>query len=194
MVAGRRLGIVGSSSLSAPGGQRHSPTISAKSTAMGGMGSGRSWKCGGKQLVENCVVLDARSLQRRRILNAGTCDCGSTIIAGERRALYICYWYDAVEELVFDLRYDVDGREVFVTLALKCARSSIGKSRMFFLCPWTGDAVERLYLPPGEREFASRRAHNLAYETQNDDRLGRAVRRARQIRRRLKSSGRPGAP
>ena len=156
---------------------------------VGGMGSGRSWKWGGKQVVENCVVLDARDLQRRGILAPGICNCGCTFIAGERRVLDVSYWYDAAEEMAFDLSYEVDGFPIKETLTLRAVRSPISGSRMFFLCPRTGDFVERLYLPPGERQFASRRAHNLAYESQNDDRLGRVTRKALQIRRRLGATG-----
>jgi hypothetical protein len=38
------------------------------------------------------------------------------------------------------------------------------------LCPLTGDRVAKLYLPPGQNRFASRRAHGLAYSSSRKSR------------------------
>src|SRR5665811_1126246 len=45
-----------------------------------------------------------------------------------------------------------------------------GGRRWWFLCPLTGNPVAKLYLPLGQRRFASRPAHSLTYSSSRKSR------------------------
>ena len=61
------------------------------------------------------------------------------------------------------LRYDVDGVAVDHCLRLELTEQP---RRWWFVCPLENVRVAKLYLPPGERRFASRKAHGLIYKCQ----------------------------
>lgn len=64
--------------------------------------------------------------------------------------------------------------------------SGFGGRRHYFICPSLGIRCEVLHYFDGR--FASRQAHNLAYDSQSQDDLGRAYRRKAKIERRLNVS------
>jgi len=44
-----------------------------------------------------------------------------------------------------------------------CRRNRTGRRRWWFVCPVTGERVEKLYLPLDAAHFAGRKAHDLTY-------------------------------
>jgi hypothetical protein len=70
-------------------------------------------------------------------------------------------------------------------ISLTATRPRFGGMRWWFICPVTGERVGRLYLPPGASQFASRRAHGLAYACQTESISARAARRRRKLLARL---------
>jgi hypothetical protein len=70
-------------------------------------------------------------------------------------------------------------------ISLTTTRPRFGGTRWWFICPVTGERVGRLYLPPGASQFASRRAHGLAYACQTESINERAARRRRKLLARL---------
>ena len=70
-------------------------------------------------------------------------------------------------------------------ISVTATRPRFGGTRWWFICPVTGERVGRLYLPPGASQFASRRAHGLAYACQTESVGERAARRRRKLLARL---------
>ena len=60
-----------------------------------------------------------------------------------------------------------------------------GGTRWWFACPRTGRRVAKLYLPSGGRQFWSRQAYALAYQSQREQRHDRARQKAQSIREKL---------
>ena len=60
------------------------------------------------------------------------------------------------------LKYKIDGIEVDDMLALVSPQAS-SAPRWLFRCPIQQTSVGKLFLPPGARHFASRRALGLTY-------------------------------
>ena len=66
-------------------------------------------------------------------------------------------------EALVRLKYEVDGVAVD-----HCVRLALTEQprRWWFVCPLENIRVAKLYLPPGARRFASRKAHDLIYKCQ----------------------------
>jgi hypothetical protein len=92
--------------------------------------------------------------------------------------------YVELEFLVADERTR-SSRNVKQRISLSATRPRFGGMRWWFICPVTGERAGRLYLPPGASEFASRRAHGLAYACQTESINERAARRRRKLLARL---------
>jgi hypothetical protein len=61
------------------------------------------------------------------------------------------------------LGFEVDGLPVDQSVRLTCTEQPF---RWWFVCPSENIRVAKLYLPPGARRFASRKAHDLIYQCQ----------------------------
>ena len=92
--------------------------------------------------------------------------------------------YVQLDFLVADGRTQ-GSRDVKQRISLTTTRPRFGGTRWWFICPVTGERVGRLYLPPGASQFASRRAHGLAYACQTESIDARAARRRRKLLARL---------
>ena len=84
------------------------------------------------------------------------------------------------------------------TVAMEAEPCRFGGWRWWWVCPQTRRRCAILYLPNGGRRFLSRGAYRLAYQSQREDTLGRAHRRAARVHRRLggeyRTSGDPLPP
>jgi hypothetical protein len=85
-------------------------------------------------------------------------------------------------------RYDEGWQEVEYPVYLTSTPCHYGGSRPWFLCPAQrcGRRVAKLYL--GGRIFACRLCYRLAYQSQNESPVNRAVSRAQKIRVKLGGS------
>lgn len=131
---------------------------------MGGYGSG--WHRGRRATIEDGVTLDLAELGRRGFLENG------------RNGLW--QWLQH-GELVFEVGLIVDLRSEDVaaihilikrrgewerqTVRLVTTTPTFGGARLWFRCPLTGRRCRCIHLPPGRREFASRKAYGLGYRS-----------------------------
>jgi len=149
---------------------------------MGGSGSGNRWQSG-KRTTCHMRVLDIRRLYRKKLLVPGRFFNWMWSRDGER----IADINIAVAEYHVTLSYrtrkdggEWEDRDYPVSLTWTACR--FGGQRPWFLCPRCGRRVAVLY---GGATFACRHCHNLAYASQREDEMSRAMRRAQKIQNRL---------
>jgi YD repeat-containing protein len=129
---------------------------------MGGgtLNDGRSTG-GGRDLVENCLVLSVRSV------------CGG-YSSGGREGVVRWHWGDqdigaisyeinlwSAERGSLWLRYAAHGNQISRVISMTSTTLHSGGRRWWFVCPVTGERVGKLYLPEGATDFAGRKAHDL---------------------------------
>jgi hypothetical protein len=157
---------------------------------MGGPGSGnRSWKRARPSLVEDAFTLDLRTLLRAGRLLPGAAVTGLWDVhtpVGDRRMM-IGYHGDltSLEDATVTLMFDAGGIDYIQRLNLTVTEPHLGGLRLWFLCPVTGHRARALYLPEGEKQFASREAYGLSYQSQSDSALFRTIAQAQKVRARL---------
>lgn len=152
---------------------------------MGGIGSGRWGARATRPRVETTPWVDVLDWYRARVLKPGSAF----------KAIWRC-WED---ETVFDVRVIEPGSVVVSYRAGGDAPETIGERvsvewslwsfrgpRPAFTCPRCARRAMRLYARP---RLACRICHQLAYESQREDREALALRRARKLRGRLGDSG-----
>src|SRR3954471_21650009 len=161
---------------------------------MGGLGSGRP-SGSGRNTVESCRSLDINELQRTGCLEPGWAGGWQWTRDGERVA-----WINLRAEVDrLHLTYRVhsageDWQDVHETVRIVRVPCRFGGSRPYFICPGAVNGVPccrrvaKLY--GAGRFFLCRHCYGLAYASQREDDMDRALRRANKIRGRL--GGRPG--
>src|SRR3954463_14431513 len=161
---------------------------------MGGLGSGRP-SGSGRNTVESCRSLDINKLQRTGCLDPGWAGGWQWTRDGERVA-----WINLrVEADRRHLTYRVsiageDWQDVHETVRIVRIPCRFGGSRPYFVCPgvvngsYCGRRVAKLY--GAGQYFLCRHCYGLAYASQREDEMDRALRRANKIRVRL--GGQPG--
>ena len=87
------------------------------------------------------------------------------------------------------LHYHHGGSPVDYRVSLTTTRPYFGGVRWWFLCPVNGARASKLHLPSGGHMFASRKAFDLAYRSQNETPNDRQLSKAQEIRRRFGGSG-----
>jgi hypothetical protein len=138
---------------------------------MGGPGSGNfcHWhRPSKKDVVEDCVVIDANVLMRRGVLRANVQISGSVTWNRSDGASFTGNIdVDTLDQRTARLHLIVESVGECIWLAT--TRPRFGGLRWWFLCPQTTDGkpcerrVGKLYLPPGARSFGCRRCHRLTY-------------------------------
>jgi len=63
------------------------------------------------------------------------------------------------------LDFKVRGHVVKQTIKLTTTKPYYGGQRWWFVCPILGSRASKLYLPPGQQTFASRKAYGLTYQS-----------------------------
>ena len=150
---------------------------------MGGFGSG--YQGPRKQLVENSLTLSISDMMRLGAIVPGKRNGGqwSWNFPGKMPHARIGYVADVrtVEGAALRLFYEANGHPVDNVVKLTSTRPHFGGRRWWFICPAvgadgrTGRRVAKLHLPPGERYFASRRAHGLTYRSCRESGQFRAI-------------------
>lgn len=149
---------------------------------MGGFGSGRS---GGRPIVEHGLTLDFDWLRRKGQRSGSlhwSCNGEETGSIGYRLDL------DG-ELLTLNYLAGEEREQVEQRIRLTFTEPPFGGRRWWMLCPVTGERCLRLHSGWGYHRFASRKALGLAYASQSEDRMDRALRRGRKALARLGGSG-----
>jgi hypothetical protein len=161
---------------------------------MGGFGSGRP-SGSGRSKVEECRSLDVNRLHRKGCLRPGWVGGWSWARDGERVA-----WIGLRAELdrlhlTYRLRIGGgDWQDVAESVYIIRVACRYGGTRPYFECPGMvngrvcGQRVAKLY--GHGRYFLCRHCYRLAYASQSEGELDRALRRANTIKQRL--GGEPG--
>ena len=139
---------------------------------MGGFGSG--WRRARTDVVEDCLVLSIADLVRHKVIVPGALTDGVLAWSrgGEQPHARVNYEADLLTDkhAAIKLRYCIDDRSENTHVWLRYTVPQYGGRRWWFSCPLTGDRVAKLYLPPGQSRFASRRAYGLAYKSSRKSR------------------------
>ena len=162
---------------------------------MGGFGSGRP-AGHGRQTVESCRSLDVNRLHNDGCLDDGWCGIWQWTHEGETSASLIIS--AEADRLHLSYRVYAGGgwQDVRQTLRIVRVPCHLGGDRPYFLCPMAegvgcGRRVAKLYAVG--RSFLCRHCHRLAYRSQQENELVRAVRRATKVRQRLGGAPDPAA-
>ena len=159
---------------------------------MGGFGSSR-WLLHSKKLtVEDCLILNADTLTRDKILSSDS-SSGSLYWRrknGEKVASisYVLNHFDDEDQSEFFINYVVkrgqDEQEVSDLIFIESTKPYFGGDRWWFLCPLIKNGricdkrVGRLYLPPNASNFGCRDCYDLTYTTvQKHDKCVDSLRR-----------------
>lgn len=151
---------------------------------MGGPGSGNRWRVG-KNTVESYFRLDVRWLRRAGYLRRGWTGSIRWTRNGAPAADIDVVAFD--DHLVLDYRQRSGGQDwspMRYPVRLDQTACHLGGMRLWFRCPAQG-CGRRVAFLYGGTVFACRKCHQLVYGCQNDDRAGRAMRRADKLRERL---------
>ena len=139
---------------------------------MGGFGSG--WRRARTHVVDDCLVLSIADLVREKIIVPGAVVRGELAWsrAGQQPDAQANYEADLLTDkhAGIQLRYRIDDRSESTRVWLRYTEPQYGGRRWWFVCPLTGDRVAKLYLPPGQNRFASRRAYGLSYSSSRKSR------------------------
>jgi hypothetical protein len=132
---------------------------------MGGRGSGRRHQPDpAKVPVEQClslVIADFRPLGLRSGTFVWTWPTGRQAMVGYS----LTFDGGWLLTLTYGFR---DGTKMCTEIPLQWTAVSLGGDRPWFTCPLCNGRVGRLCLPPGARDFACRRCHNLTYRSSQE--------------------------
>lgn len=156
------------------------------------MGSGSWYRWNRKDTVESCQNLDINRWHREGLLSPGQSfgwswkdDQGN-----EKGSISVRVLSDAVELFYIINPKSESPEEIHYQVPLTRTSCNYGGGRPWFVCPGTGCGrrVVKLYL--GSKYFLCRNCHNLAYESQRENRSDRLFYKAQKIKKRL--GGKPG--
>ncbi len=148
---------------------------------MGGLGSGRR---PGKSSISALARLEVQGLHRQGLLRPGV--CSRWLWPGEAPPLALVLVADGASvQVCYQVRGTMDEQQaVSYRLALDWVPCPFGGQRPWWRCPVAG-CGRRVAVLYGGPVFACRHCLNLAYASQREGALERAVRRAATLRRRL---------
>lgn len=150
---------------------------------MGGYGSGRPAQ---HVTCEAGLKIDLADPAIRQALNPNRCNGGSWTWSSHGREIGSIGYAWSGPDARLTLKYSCNGVPVVQQIMLTRSTPNFGGERWWFRCPFTGRRVRALYLPPGAREWGSRHAYELTYQSQRESGQDRAMLRL------LMRSGWPG--
>ena len=156
---------------------------------MGGYGSGRQY---GRPLVEHSLRIDLAWMLRKGLARDGceqwgnlnwSCNGEPSGSIGYKALMH----QPGEERLVLEYtRGQGDNAErVVQSVYLTFTRPKFGGKRWWMICPYSGERVGKLYLPPGGDRFASRKAWNLDYHSQRMSRKDAVFERLFRLQKKL---------
>ena len=156
---------------------------------MGGFGSGRH---GGRPLADSSLRIDLTWMLRTKRASEGKRVWGSLHwTCGGRDSGSVSYAANMHEsgqerlELTFTNNRHGQREEIRQTVWLTNTQPNYGGKRWWMLCPVNGHRVGKLYLPPGGDIFASRKAWQLAYQSQRNAPHDRVFERLFRLQKKL---------
>ncbi len=160
---------------------------------MGGYGSGRGYRCDTKATTESQHRIDIRWLKKKGYLRPGSIGSLSWSWNGEQTGS-IGYRIEK-DQMILNYRHrpnrgEWEQVEQFITFDR--TRCSYGGHRTWFRCTRCHRRVALLY--GAGKYFYCRHCYNLAYGSQQEDKVDRLMRKARKIRRRLGASNNLSEP
>jgi len=160
---------------------------------MGGSGSGGWYRWNSKTTVEAGLTIDLCHLIRhKRIVPERHISDTLTWTRVRDSEKIACIGYEAnlinPDMAWIRLHYTHNGKPMDYRVHLTTTRPFFGGLRWWFLCPSNGSRVAKLYAPPRGEIFASRKAYNLAYQSQHETPMFRHLTTAQDIRHRLGGS------
>jgi len=160
-----------------------------ENSSVGGVGSGNWYRWNSKATTDECRSLDIRRFHRERLLKPGYRFSWSWRRAERKVASIDVLVYR--DHLILSYRYRRSGEEwedVREPVPLQWTPCNFGGEKSWFICPGAGCGrrVAVLYKP--NRYFLCRHCYDLAYQSQRDNKVYRALHRAQDIRRRLGGS------
>ena len=161
---------------------------------MGGMGSGNWYRFDKKTTTGECHSVDVRYLHREGLLEPGRWfslnwsragrETGSIggAVSGEGRPERI--------NLLFRHRSGIGGEweDIQEPISLDWSACNFGGQRAWFVCPGAGCSRRVAVLYGPGNYFLCRHCYDLRYESQREDKMYRALRRAQKIRKHLGGS------
>jgi hypothetical protein len=148
---------------------------------MGGIGSGRWDRYGARPLVEHCLRLDINDLKRDDLLRPGL---RYSVHWESGTNIGIATFHDEIEHsyTIYCDEEDDDEEHIGELVFLERTPCNFGGYRYWFLCPGKhcGRRVSRLY--GLGRYFLCRHCHDLAYASQNEDKVDCLNRKMRKLR------------
>lgn len=160
---------------------------------MGGVGSGSWYRWNSKTVVEDGLTLDLCRLIRNKLVAPGFHVSNSVIWTkvsnGEKVASIGCESNLMNPDTAWvRLHYTTNGKPMDYRVNLTTTNPHYGGLRWWFICPANGSRVAKLYSPNGGDIFASRKAYNLAYQSQHETTMFRHLTTAQDIRHKLGGS------
>ena len=155
---------------------------------MGGSGSGRWDRYGSKDTADGQRSLDVNWLRRNGRLRKNWQSTVQWSSHGKEVGSIQLISYGESIELVYRIRIaGGDWQDVREPVNLAWTPCHYGGRRPWFLCPYCGRRVGKLY--GAGRLFLCRQCCGLVYESQREDAAFRLLRKAQNIRWRLGGSG-----
>ena len=161
---------------------------------MGGEGSGNWYRFDKKTTIAECHSVDVRYLHREGLLKPGRWfslrwsradrETGSIrgVVEGAERP----------EQMILLYRYrgglGGEWEDVQERVSLDWTACNFGGERPWFMCPGTGCGRRVAILYGPGKYFLCRHCYDLVYESQRENEMHRALRRAQTIRERLRGS------
>ena len=153
---------------------------------MGGIGSGRHWYYGAKETTEQCHRIDIRYLKGQGLLKPGYIGWLKWSRNGEQTgSIRYRIEYDRMVLLYRHRDFEGEWEEVEEPVYFDWTSCNYGGQRRWFICPIVGCGKRVAVLYGAGKYFACRHCYDLAYESQRENRYGRAIRRQHKIVERL---------
>jgi len=125
---------------------------------MGGLMSTRWGDHPKRDVVEDCLVIDAHELARR--------GRRATLLSYDDHRLFLiryCIESAPGDGEPFQVTLDLAQRAGIQVVPIEITRPHFGGMRWWFSCPQCEKRCQKLYLPPRQWEIACRLCHNLTY-------------------------------
>lgn len=155
---------------------------------MGGWGSGRY---GGRPTADASLRIDLAWMMRSGLASEGAIQSGalnwSRGGSPSGSISYVANMVEAGSERL-ELAYTRCDEEVRQIVRLQYSLPHYGGKRWWMTCPYRGNRVAKLYLPPGGDRFASRQAWRLGYQSQREASRDRPFTRLSRLQRKLGSN------
>jgi len=157
---------------------------------LGGAGSGSWYRWDKKTTTEGCRSLDIRRLYREGLLKSGH-RFSRAWRRAEQMVASISVFVDR-DQVILSYRHRSgpcgEWEEVEEAVALEWTPCNFGGERPWFVCPGVACGRRVAILYGQGKYFLCRHCYDLRYESQREDKMDRALRRAQKIRQRLGGS------